>query len=92
MELTDNIKNKIDNFFENHSENEIKEAFKKIGLELDEPKELTDDDLSVKEAFNKLYKDIYNKGMYLKDYTYSEYDHCFEFANRLMKLINRLYE
>ena len=92
MKLSDNIKNKINQYFETHSEDEVKEAFKSIGLTLDEPKILTDDDMSPINALKNLHKDIYNKGEYLRECTYSEYDHCFEFASRLNKIIKRITE
>ncbi len=91
MKLSEENKNKIDQYFENHSEEEVKLAFQKIGVEFEEEKP-KDDDLSIKDALNNLYNDIYSKGEYLYNYTYSEYEHCFEFARRLKKLINRIYE
>jgi hypothetical protein len=91
MKLSEETKNKIDQFFENHSEEEVKLAFQKLGLEFEEEKPKDDDDLSIEDALNNLYNDIYSKGEYLHDYTYSEFDHCFEFARRLKKLINRIY-
>lgn len=91
MKLSEETKNKIDQYFENHSEEEVKSAFQKLGIEFEEDKPITDDDLSIEDALNRLYNDIYSKGEYLRDSTYSEYDHCFEFARRLKKLINRIY-
>ncbi len=40
----------------------------------------------------KLYEDIKAKGKYLENYTYSEYDHCYKFANRLKEIIKHIKE
>ena len=39
-----------------------------------------------------LYKDIIDKGEYLEKYTYSQYDHCYQFANRLKVIIEKIKE
>ena len=90
MELDKDIKTKIDEYFKNHSDEEGIEILNKLGIELPK-KEISDEDLSIKDALRKLYLDIYNKGIYLRDYTYCQYDYCFEFSNRLYKLICRIY-
>lgn len=48
--------------------------------------------MTTTEELEELYNDIKHKGEYLRDYTYSEYDHCFNFANRLYKIIERIKE
>ena len=44
------------------------------------------------EELEKLYKDIESKGKYLENYTYSQYDHCYKFANRLKEIIEHIKE
>ena len=44
------------------------------------------------EELEELYKDIKSKGEYLEKYTYSQYDHCYQFANRLKVIIERIKE
>ena len=39
-----------------------------------------------------LYKDIKDKGEYLEKYTYSQYDHCYQFADRLKEIIEHIKE
>lgn len=39
-----------------------------------------------------LCKDIESKGEYLEKYTYSQFDHCYQFANRLKVIIEKIKE
>lgn len=90
MELSDNIKNKIVQYFETHSEEEVKEIFEKIGLKFEE-KKLSYENLSNKEAYEHLQKEIKEYAEYLKEYTYHPYDKIEYFANILNKLNNRMW-
>ena len=44
------------------------------------------------EELENLCNDIESKGKYLENYTYSQYDHCYQFANRLKVIIERIKE
>lgn len=88
--MNEELRNKINNYLENHSEEEVIEAFKKLGVELEE-KEISDDDLPCDEALKKLQKDIDDYGNYLYNETYHPFDEVKTFASRLKKIINRIY-
>ena len=48
--------------------------------------------MSYIDELEDLYKDIKSKGEYLENYTYSQYDHCYKFANRLKEIIEHIKE
>lgn len=91
MELSQNIKDKIDNYIQNHSEVEIKEAFEKIGLDFNNIEKESDyDDLSNADALRKLHKEMTDYAKYLEECTYHPYAKIEHFANILNELIERI--
>lgn len=90
MELTQNIKDKIDSYFQNHSDTEVKEAFEKIGLDFDDVEKEPDyDELNLCDALKKLHKEIKEYGEYLEHSTYNPYDRVQYFERILNKIIEK---
>jgi len=90
MKLTQNIKDKIDSYIQNHSEAEVKEAFEKIGLNFDDAeKELDYDELNLHDALKKLHKEIRSYGKYLEESTYYPYDRVQDFGRILYKIMKK---
>ena len=90
MKLDNINKEKIDSYFESHSEEEVKEAFKKLGLEFEE-QEKSYEDLPTQEAFQKLLKEMKEYVNYLREETYHPYNQVEYFIYVLDKLIDRLW-
>ena len=90
MKLDNKLKEKIDSYFESHSEEEVKEAFKKLGLEFEE-KEKSYEDLTTQEAFKKLLKEMQEYVNYLREETYHPYEKVEYFISVLDKLIDRIW-
>ena len=90
MKLDNKNKEIIDQYFEMHSEEEVKEAFKKLGLEFN-GKEKSYDDLTTQEAFQKLLKEMQEYVNYLREETYHPYEKVEYFISVLDKLIDRLW-
>jgi len=86
-------KNKVNEFINSHSEEELKELFIKAGVkpETFEKPELTYDELPNKEALQKLYNEMYEYATYLRECTYHPYDRIEEFSSILKKIINRIW-
>ena len=90
MELTQNIKDKIENYIQNHSEEEVKEAFEKIGLEFDDgEKEVDYEDLTLCDALKKLNEEIKEYGEYLEESTYHPYGRVQDFERTLNRIIEK---
>lgn len=87
------LSEEVKEWFSSRSEEEIEEKLRQYGFfdwlnetPVETPK------LSSIDKLENLYKDIKKKGEYLRDSTYSEYDHCFEFANKLKNIIEEIKE
>ena len=83
----------VEEWFNNRSEEEIEEKLRQYGFfdRLEETPKQTPK-LSSIDKLENLYEDIKKKGEYLENYTYSQYDHCYEFANRLKEIIEEIKE
>ena len=90
MKLNNKNKEIIDKYFETHSEEEVKKAFEKLGLQYEE-KIKSYDDLSNKEAFEKLYNEMTGYINYLKESTYHPFSKFEYYASILKKLIDRTW-
>ncbi len=90
MELTQNIKDKINSYVQNHSKAEVKEAFEKIGLNFDDTEKEPDyDELNLHDALKKLHKEIKKYGEYLEQSTYRPYDKVQDFERTLNRIIKK---
>lgn len=94
MKLTNNLKNQINNFFESHTEEELKSIFKNLGLDLDENKNenvVNYNKLTNKDAYETLQKEIEKYVEFLKNETYYPYDKVEYFNETLKKLNQRMW-
>lgn len=84
---------KVKEFINSHSDEELKKLFIKGGVDPDvfEEPELTYDELPNDEALQKLYNEMYEYTEYLKEYTYHQYDKIEEFSSILKKIIDRMW-
>ena len=90
MELTQNIKDKIGNYIQNHSDAEVKKAFEKIGLDFDDgEKGLDYEDLTLCDVLKKLHKEIKDYRLYLEESTYHPYGRIQDFETILNRIIEK---
>ena len=86
-------KDKVKEFINSHSEEELQELFIKGGVDPNvfEKPELSYDELPNKEALQKLYDEMYEYATYLRESTYHPYDKIEKFSSILKKIINRMW-